>query len=50
MISHCPGDTQQDHDQVEGGDFAGDTDFIDWAGDFAGYMKIASWHDYNLEP
>jgi len=29
MISHCPGDTQQDHDQDEGGDFAGDTDFID---------------------
>ena len=63
MISHCPGDTQQDHDQDEGGDFAGDTDFIDWEGDFAGdtdfidwegdfagYTKIASWHDYNLEP
>ena len=63
MISHCPGDTQQDHDQDEGGDFAGDTDFIDWEGDFAGdtdfidwegdfagYTKIAGWHDFNLEP
>ena len=63
MISHCPGDTQQDHDQDEGGDFAGDTDFKDWEGDFAGdtdfidrerdfagYTKIAGWHDFNLEP
>ena len=43
MISHCPGDTQQDHDQDEGGDFAGDTDFIDWEGDFAGDTDFIDW-------
>lgn len=29
LITHCPGDTQQAHDQDDAGDFAGDTDFAD---------------------